>query len=311
MGFRRSRRGHHHPGYPLQDLVKTDDLDRQLKPDLKKLVVWLTGGCDDPDLAAHVEFPLPVDQFAQLEVLLHGEGAFEGFGLRYDYDADVEVLTVRKPNPKHGIIVAMTARRLRILITELHKHKQPFAASLASSLGSPYSAMMKYPSTASTCEIKRSPDIDIRSQMGDDLVPVLVGEVGSSQTVKSVNTKCKEYIQNTQGATRTAFAIDLGDPNGKLAYISIWRAIFDDGGKFQGATRDETVVIRNNDGNQNPDCKAGIVLTLEDFCPVEVTPRGVDLKSITMTLSITELFDVLEFAEEREEAARNKRERKD
>ncbi|KIX97519.1 uncharacterized protein Z520_06971 [Fonsecaea multimorphosa CBS 102226] len=278
----------------------------QIKPELQAVLDWLRNAHSrdsfDKDAVDRVEFPLPVDQYEQFKELEEVNGCDFAYR-KHDFDPDAEILAIRMQGLKHELIAEDVKALLGRFIAESQKHADPSVAAFASSLRALGSSDLKYPSMICGHPIVRNPDFSFRSK--ENIVfPVVVGEVAISQSTQDLQSKTKGYIQGTLGRIRTVLCIDVDYPGKKGARFSVWRAKFDKTGKFQGVECDDTVEIRSKDGVKNPDGKVGLVLSLEDFCPARGVTDIAPLKSVTMTLSTNDLYDIIEAAEADQQQAK-------
>ncbi|OQU96338.1 hypothetical protein CLAIMM_02436 [Cladophialophora immunda] len=272
---------------------------RQIKPELQALIDWLEEGKSD-DSVDRINFPLPFEQYEQFKELgMVEDGKLAGRRFRFDYDGDDEILTIRMPDLRYDIIAGEAEDLLRDFIKESRKHTNPAIAAFASSVMSLYTSDLHYPAMISTHMTEHTPDLSFGSAFNAKY-PTMVGEVANSQTTNQLQSKAKWYIQGSRGGIRTVLYIDVDYPGKKGARFSVWRAKFDDDGGFQGAECDDAVEIRSKDGLKNPEGKAGLVLSLEDFCAIGEVTDVTPLKSVTMTLCTDKLYDLIELAEMRQ-----------
>ncbi|EXJ77137.1 hypothetical protein A1O3_10295 [Capronia epimyces CBS 606.96] len=147
-------------------------------------------------------------------------------------------------------------------------------------------------------QVVRQPDAQFSSKkLGG---PSLIVEVAWTQSPKNLQKLAHDYILGTNEEVRTVIGVDVNTSRGKGARVSVWRPVYDKDKNAVGVGCDSTE-IRSKDGVKNPDPKAGLRLTLEDFAYDRNPGQYPFLNSTNVFIPLDDLVSMLEESEEAQE----------
>ena len=223
-------------------------------------------------------------------------------GYRYDYFADSQTLILRMPGDLHECTLACIWRLLDRKITKLyedHGCENPFE-----SLGN---KEVKFVGS-NDCMIPDAAMYDSK----DRSLPVLVIEIGITQTAKTLKKKADKYIRLGNGSIRYVYTLQVRKGSGEIS-LTKRTPERDEQNTIHSATTRQvccslpqhsliwwyflinlaTQQIRTAD--KKVGSGAGLEISMKEIMPKELSTSPIAQK--TVVISVQEIYDIVEAAE--------------